>query len=249
MRFYCEQINEGKIELPPAESHHLVSVYRAGKGEEVEVFDGKGTVGWGELAEVKNKIASLNIDKVSKYRRKYKSEIVIASSVAKSDKFEEVIKKCTELGVDRIIPVIFDRTVKKPKGKKRLRRWSKLTIESAKQCERLFLPQIAPPLELEETFSQLTEQLDEPVFLFGTLGSKACRLCDVYEPARDCVVFVGPEGGFSERELKFFGERNVAGVGISDNVLRIETAAIAFAALLADLRRKPMVKFGFCQVF
>lgn len=237
MRFYCENIQEGRLELPRSESHHLISVYRGRAGTEVQIFDGKGTVGWGKLAEVKNKTAVLDIYETRTYRRKYKSKIIIASSIAKSDKFEKVIKGCTELGVDGIAAVIFDRTVKKPKGKNTIRRWNKLIIESAKQCERVFLPQIIPPVDFEEYFSHVSRELDNPLFIFGDLGQDLPCPGDVYKPDRDCVVFVGPEGGFSDREISFFRENRIAAVCINDNILRIETAATAFAALLADLRR------------
>lgn len=238
MRFYCENLKEGTIELPRSESHHLISVYRGRAGEDVEVFDGKGTVGRGKLAEVKNKTAILDIHETRIYRRKYKGKIIIASSIAKSDKFERVIKGCTELGADTIAAVVFDRTVKKPKGKNILRRWNKLIIESAKQCERVFLPQIVPPVDFEEYFSRLSRQLDNPLFVFGDLGQDLARVSDVYKPGRDCVVFVGPEGGFSNGEMVFFKDNQVPGVCINDNILRIETAATAFAVLLANLRRK-----------
>ena len=76
--------------------------------------------------------------------------IIIAVSVPKGERFDWLIEKCTELGVERICPVIFERTVRQPGNPKALDRWMNLAISAGKQCKRLFLPQIDPPTNSQD---------------------------------------------------------------------------------------------------
>jgi 16S rRNA (uracil1498-N3)-methyltransferase len=235
MRFYCEKIQQGTVELSKRESHHLISVYRKNKGEQITVFDGKGIIASAKLVDIKHKTAFINIETVHKYPKPENGRIVIAASVAKSDKFDKIITQCTELGADEIAAVVFDRTVKKPKNEKVIDRWNKLAITAAKQCERVFLPKITAPMTLKESFRKLKNRLNNPCFIYGDIASH-CGLNEIYQKNRDFVVFVGAEGGFSETELDFFKNNQICSVRINENILRIETAAGAFAALLENLK-------------
>ena len=130
-RFYCESINQPQTVLTGTEAHHIHSVLRLGSGDIVELFDGHGALAKAAVAELSSKQVMLQIKEVITHPASKRPAIIIAASVAKGERFDYLLAKCTELGVDRIIPVIFERTVKQPKNPKIVDRWHNITIAAA----------------------------------------------------------------------------------------------------------------------
>ena len=161
-----------------------------------------------------------------------KQNIAIATSIAKGERFDWLIAKCTELGVNRIIPAIFERTVKQPKNHKIIGRWNNIAISSCKQCKRLFLPAIEKPISLDEVLNDNENQL----LLIGSLDKNAQPLIKMDFQNNDIVAFVGPEGGLTDDEIKLLLDNNAKPVKLTDTVLRIDTAAVAFASILTARR-------------
>lgn len=231
-RFYCESIKGSAVELTDQEARHLFGVLRLKVEDRAELFDGKGTLAQVTIRTVSNKKISLEIDEIDKHEKKHTAEIIIAASIAKGERFDWLISKCTELGVDRIVPTIFERTVKQPKNPKILDRWKNLTIASAKQCKRLYLPQIDPPEKLADVIAEFKETK----ILYGSLDAKAVPLTNLNFENKNMVAFIGPEGGFTDEETAMLDSANAQPVSLTDTVLRIETAAVAFASILAAQR-------------
>ena len=138
---------------------------------------------------------------------------------------------------------MFERCVKQPKNPKAAERWRNIIISAAKQCKRLFLPPIDKPLPLSEAVSKLT--VDYPVsrLLVGSLDDNAKPLLETKIESKDVIAFIGPEGGLTKRENELLTAAGAAPVCITDTVLRVETAAIAFAAVLACARDKLRVGY------
>jgi len=111
-RFHCDNITEPATELSGSGAHHLSSVLRLGKGQKVELFDGKGTLATAIIEQSTAKKVILTIKKLKVFKQASRPCIIIAASIAKGKRFDWLTGKCTELGVDRIVPVIFERTVK-----------------------------------------------------------------------------------------------------------------------------------------
>jgi len=148
----------------------------------------------------------------------------VAFSWAKGDRTEWAVAKLAELGLDRLTPLVADRTVVRPDGKGAVRRDERLrriVREAAMQSRRLFLPEIAA--------SQSVDQF---------LGRTSVSGLALAEPGGDPislatpVVLIGPEGGWSPRELALVDAK----VSLGDGILRVETAALAAGALLTALR-------------
>ena len=234
-RFYCEAIAKGLVELVGSEGHHAASVCRLREGERVEVFDGAGCLAEASVKEVKHREVILQIEQMKVYRGPGR-RIVIAVSVAKGERFDWLISKCTELGVDRICPVIFQRTIKQPKNPKAVERWQRIAIEAAKQCRRLFLPQIDGPLVVQDAINTLVKDYPKARILFGSLDKEAAALAADVFGGEDVMAIVGSEGGFTEEEVALLQGRGAKPVRLADTVLRVETAALAFAAVLAAKR-------------
>ena len=178
----------------------------------------------------------LNVEKLCRQTGRQTGRVIIAASVAKGDRFDWLVSKCTELGVDRICPVLFERTVKAPRAQAAVRRYSKLAISAAKQCGRVFLPQIDPPTTLGKCLEILKKDYPAGRFLAGSCDGGAQALVRMKYTNTDVTAFVGPEGGMTENEQKILTQQGAVPVRLTGTILRIETAGVAFAAILAANR-------------
>ena len=235
-RFYCNPVNQSTTVLTDSETHHISKVLRLNRGDIVELFDGHGVLVKASVTELSSKQVTLEIKEFITHPVPDRPSIIIAASVAKGERFDWLIAKCTELGVDRIIPVIFERTVKQPKNPKIVDRWSNITIAAAKQCKRLFLPVIDLPVQLTDAVTKLASDCPGARILIGLLADEAKPLIKMEFDDRNVIAFIGPEGGFTETESDLLTGAGAQPVRITDTILRVETAAIAFASILAAAR-------------
>ena len=233
IRFYSDSITRPVSYLGGQESHHLAAVLRLQKGGKVELFDGKGSLAVGVISEANSRRVTVEIQELNVFQRPGRFQIIIASSVAKGSRFDELITKCTELGVDRITPLIFSRTVKQPKNPEISTRWGKLAVSAAKQSKNLFLPQIDNPVTLEKALNNFKTDYANPQILFGSLEQKTESLIEKMIDSPACVAIIGPEGGITQEERNLLKDCSALPVKITDSILRVETAALAFAAILA----------------
>jgi len=234
-RFYCEVINRPVAELSGAEARHLAQVLRLKAGDKVELFDGRGTAAVATIKNLSGKKVTLQVEDVKVFE-KPAQQIILAVSVAKGERFDWLIEKCTELGVNRIIPVLFERTVKQPKNPKIVERWSNIAIAAAKQCRRVFLPQIYKVVTLTEAIEILKKDYPQAQLLFGSLSENSKPVLQCSFTGKDMIAFVGPEGGLTDEEENLLRQNGAKEVRLADTVLRVETAAVAFASVLTMQR-------------
>lgn len=230
VRFYCESI-ELRTVLDPVESSHLSRVLRLSAGDPVDLFDGKGTLAQGTVDQVGKNQVTVQVTQRTYTPPRDRGAVILAVSYAKGQRFDWLVEKCTELGADHIAAVQFDRTVKLGNDKA-LQRLSKITIAAAKQCGRLWLPKLTGPAKLQPTIDTLFCEYPNCTRVYGSPTGKP--LSDVIDSPQDTntVIFIGPEGGFTDAELDAFGAMNAVPAGINSNILRVETAAVAFCAIL-----------------
>lgn len=236
-RFYCRPITKPITELTGSEARHASTVLRHKVGDRVELFDGAGTLAQAEIQTLTAHRITLAIQALQTLVRPNRCQVVIACSLAKGERFDWLISKCTELGVDRICPVRFARTVKLARGEKVTERYVKLAIVSAKQSERLFLPRIDRAESLKQSLENLTSESSETSLLYGSPNPNApSLLLQEDDVSQILIVFIGPEGGLTPEEEQLLNEHGAREVRITDTVLRIETAAVAAAAILCTRR-------------
>ena len=235
-RFYCANLKGSAAELMGPEAHHAASVKRLSAGDKVELFDGHGKLAKALITSVSRKKTQLRIEHLTTAKKRDHSRIVIAASVAKGQRFDWLIGKCTELGIDRVVPIIFDRTVKQPKNAKIVERWENLAISACKQCRSLWIPKIDPPTKLAAALEMLNKDYPKAKILFGSLTSRKNSIAKLDTADNDIIAFTGPEGGLTRQEEKFMADSGAKPLTITKNVLRAETAAIVIAAILAAKR-------------
>ncbi len=224
-------LQESEITLEGTEAHHLLHVLRAKPGDRVEVFDGAGASAAAEILEISRKSARLGLGRASEDVRANTVETVIAAAIPKGDRSRTLIEKCTELGIDRLIPLHTTySSVHLSAGK--IAKLEPIVITACKQCGRNRLMEIGPMLSWEAFLESLPE--DSALIIAHPGGPPLPEVLITLRersPAQ-IIVAIGPEGGFSDEEVASGCAAGGEIAGLGTHRLRIETAAVAAAALL-----------------
>jgi len=161
--------------------------------------------------------------------------IHIVQAIPKGPKLDFIVQKSTELGVDRITPVFSERSIvrlEKERMEVKLERWRRIALEAAQQSDRWDVPEILPPLSLSEFLTTFTKG-DLNLLLWE--GEKVRGIRDVLSKHRDAksaVILVGPEGGFSDREVEMAVVTGFTPVTLGGLILRTETAPLVILSIL-----------------
>ena len=223
-RFYSDEpLQSGSTTvLAGTEAHHALHVMRLAVGDEVTLFDGSGDEYLATVQATSRRDLTLEVGQQSAIDREAEVSITMGIALPKGDRQKVLIEKLTEVGVQRVVPLVTKRSVAAPKvnGLEKLRR---LVIESSKQCRRNRLMQIDDPLSWDDF---LKIDLPEKRLIAHPTDERF----DWSANAKDsCAVAIGPEGGFSEEEYAKAVELGWQGVSLGKRILRIETAAIGLA--------------------
>lgn len=226
-RFFIDsELKKGSsVSIEGTEHHHLVHVMRLGKGEEVELVNGRGFLGLGTIAELNKKSASIQILS-TKFQEDSTPRICLATPFMRSSKLEWIIEKGTELGVHAFLFYGAKYSEKEDFSPRQLERLHLLSIAALKQSGRLYLPAIEILPDLKNIFVQ------EALFLFGDPRSESPITSMIAGIKPSTIIFIsGPERGFSDEELSLLNAQS-KGVRLSAHILRAETAPIAAASIL-----------------
>ncbi len=207
------------IPLEGDELHHA-RVLRLRAGEPVEVFDGRGH---NFVATVEESLTTVRLGELLPSRESALA-IDLAMSVINLDKFELVLQKATELGAASITPLITDRMeVRVERFRGKTARWEKILFEAVKQCGRAVMPSLHEPMTFDAAMQRDRARI---VYDAGEIASASELLPD------RASLFIGPEGGFTPRELALAREQGASFATLGLRRLRAETAAIAALALV-----------------
>lgn len=225
-RFFVSQLEERGGDLVVSDVdviHQMKNVLRLQEGDSLVLLDGSGKE---YFAKVKIILKSESI--FSKEKIKSNTQDIHTTnlyfSIPKKDKAEWILQKCTELGVSNFFPVISDRTEKMNLKKERV---EIIIKEAAEQSEKVFLPKFHETVKLSESLKMIQGQ--ESFYL--DLGAEQINLKDLKDKM-SLNIFVGPEGGWSEKDKEIFAQHNIKAYSLGDFVLRAETASIAIVAAL-----------------
>ena len=225
--FFSESLSlnfESKLNKP--QSHYLIKVMRIKVGENFSLFNNNGE--WSAKITVISKgIAEFLV--IEKLRQKdVPKEIWLAFSPIKSNYFNFMIQKATELGVTKFIPIIFDRTIVRKINKERL---EKIIIEATEQSNRINIPTLEKPQNLKNFLSNNSKKID---LVFTDLNTTKKKLAINKESNKVLCAIVGPEGDFSENERELiFNFKGVKSININQNILRAETASISIISIIS----------------
>lgn len=234
-RFFVEpgQIIGDSITILGTDAHHITDVLRLSSGQRVIVCDGEGYEYEGKILFSSKDKVTVQVLNVRKSASESPVRIILAQGMPKkAESFEFVIQKATELGVTSLVPLTSERTVVRPKQDKlenRLSRWSRIALEAAKQSQRAKVPEVSTPLTLTQFLDTIPR---DALCLIPWEMEKATGIKEVLQWelnnrfARTVVVLIGPEGGFSPREIDEASRAGVIPVSLGPRILRTETAGI-----------------------
>ena len=268
-RIFLEDIISDNVTITGKDARHLAYSLRAKKGDRIVAVDKAGNTALIELTNFYNdsisakcvgEITKVNLETVqimneSNEAEIFKKHITLAECLPKQNKFDTVVEKATELGVDRIEPLISDRTIARPgtfRAKSKLERWARVAKEAAIQCARDTLPEIGEIRELADWLKDVSKSLGA----FHSTGKKGEKKFDgkgailifCYENERevplqkilreyklcdcdkDIILLIGPEGGFTEREVREIKSYGGISVSLGNRILKTDTAAISALA-------------------
>jgi 16S rRNA (uracil1498-N3)-methyltransferase len=238
-RLLVPTLAPGPNPLPSDQAHHARDVLRLAVGDAVELFTPAGQVAQATLTQVTPETVIAEVRQIGTAAAAF--QLTIASAIPKAARADWMIEKLSELGVARFVPLATDRSVVHPEGRNKIERWQRLAAESAKQCHRPGVMQIDPLIPLSSFLGRAPKasgsspEAPSPAWGYLSTATPCLPLPSILHPPSSLTLLVGPEGGWSDGERAAFAERHLTPVTLGTTILRVETAAIAAAAIVAAL--------------
>jgi len=227
------KVNDEVVILADEEFHHMINVFRNKVGDNINLTNGNGLIAEAEIVEISHKKAFLKIINIEN-KSTSKPELGVAFSLLKNKNDLLIIEKLTELGVKKFFPMKTDFTIKKYNDKATVK-YVKTAISAIKQCDNAFLPEFSEILSFEKAIKKIKEEGYFPIV--ASERETEIILKDVlvdFEGNKICL-FIGPEGGFSDKEFAFFDKNKFAKFKLGNHILRAETAAISSVSELVGI--------------
>jgi 16S rRNA (uracil1498-N3)-methyltransferase len=257
-RFFVDTVERGHAQIVGEQAHHLTHVLRVGPGERFEISDNR-QVFLAEVESVRTDLISFVIVEPVEIPAPVVHTTLLAS-LTKFERFEWMIEKATEVGIEQIVPVVAERSEKglDQAARKRLARWKRIVREASEQARRARLPELETPISLAEalqTGASVARGSESPMLSRDREGAvvtsyagrhtsyryvldeaSARPILSTLPRDRKAVdrvtLLVGPEGGWTDRERAALSVANWAAVSLGSNILRAETAAVAGLAII-----------------
>jgi 16S rRNA (uracil1498-N3)-methyltransferase len=234
-RFFVppEALAADEVELADqALAHQIGRVLRLGPGERVLLLDGLGVACAVELTVVERERVAGQVVGRGPAGGEPPVTLTLYLALIRPERFEWALQKAVELGVRRVVPVRFARSLPADRADARkLERWAKIVREAAEQSCRGVLPAVAEPLPLELACAEAASA-DLALLLWEGEAPHIAATLRARLPARSIALISGPEGGIAPEELTAAGERGIIPVSLGPRTLRAETAPVAAAAAI-----------------
>ena len=237
-RFFVEKIEDqnGIYLIKGPEARHILKVLRMGPGDRLILMDGQGDHFRVRIETVKRQELSVNIEGKLLPPAPSPISIIIGQAALKPKAMDMLIQKCSELGVEHVIPFVSQRTVFNSSGEhleNRGRHWLEISRNAAKQSGRPRPAEIGRPLEFNRLLEEYRGKDTLKIILWE--GEKAQDLKDLLRktlPMKDVLGLIGPEGGFADKEIVSAKASGFIPVSLGHRILRAETAGIALTAII-----------------
>lgn len=213
---------------------HISKVLRCRIGEELEICDNDNNEYICEITNIDKSQVELNIVEVVDIERESDLKIKVYQGLPKGPKMEMILQKLTEVGVDEIILVQTKRTVVKVDDKKedkKIERWERIIYEAAKQSKRGKIPKLRGVLSFKEALADMKEN-DFNIAPYENERTKSIKQAIKGVDIKNIGIFVGPEGGFEDTEIKAIEEIGGQSVSLGPRILRTETASLVASSIV-----------------
>lgn len=237
-RFFIppEQISRTEAIVSGSDAHHMKDVLRLRPGAEVVIFDGTGNDYHACIVSMGRSQVGLSIIAPISNASEPTLSLTLAQGLLKDKKMDMLVRQLTELGLTRWMPFIAQRSVPAPHAKRmasRVRRWEKISREAVKQCGRSRMVIIDPVVSFAEVLAA-SQAYDVRIVFWENFASASSVGQLRHQQPASVFLLIGPEGGFSDTEIKQAKAAGFQAMGMGPRILRAETAALA-AGVLAQL--------------
>lgn len=236
--FYSDNIDVSSLCLTAEDSLHCAKVLRHREGDEICVIDGAGTMYECRITDANPKRVRADICRENRGWNSHPYRLTMAVCPTKNnDRFEWFVEKAVEIGVDRIVPLIGERSERKVYKTERA---GKIAVSAAKQSLKAVVPEISEPVSVKEFVRSVSGGdvhkfiaycFDDPSMPRISLFSRLCSL-DSTDAVPEVVIMIGPEGDFSPAEASYALENGFVPVHLGDSRLRTETAAMVATTMV-----------------
>ena len=230
-RFFIKSIikKTKQVIIPENLRHQLINVLRLSVGDKITLFDNSGWEYITELKEIKkDNLIGFIIEK-QKNSSEPTIKITLYQPILKSDKFEFILQKGTELGVTNFVPIFCDRSIKRWNDDqiltKKYPRWKKIITEASEQCQRGIIPELNKPLDFTKAITYPYKNMSKFIALTGNKNSKLKQIPQS-NINMEIGLFTGPEGGFTKEEIELSKANSIKPISLGNRILRAETATI-----------------------
>lgn len=231
------------VDLAGAAVSYLTRVLRLAPGAPLILFDGNG----GEYAAIfesaTRERVRCRVGSFSAVERESALRITVLQGIARGDRMDTIVQKCTELGVARIVPIASERSVvrvSQEAGERKRVHWRGVAISACEQCGRNRIPDLDAPLAIDVALAGARSHARR-VMLDPEAPRTLTERASALEPDENLALLVGPEGGLSDSERALAEHAGFEPCSLGPRVLRTETAALAalsvLQALAGDFRR------------
>lgn len=233
-----DQLKDNNVSITGELLKHLRDSLRIKNGEMIYCVDEEGNKYAVRAAYTGQDLFVGEIIETTSKRKESAISIHLVQAVPKGPKLDFIIQKATELGITAITPVISDRAIvriEKDRVEDKLRRWKKIALEAAQQSNRLDVPDISPPVSFHDYMASFKKGNLNLLLYEGEKKrgiKKALRGIESINGVKTIILLIGPEGGFSHKEVETAVKSGFTTVSLGEFILRTETAPIAALSIL-----------------
>jgi 16S rRNA (uracil1498-N3)-methyltransferase len=216
-----------ELSLGSEQARYVGRVLRLRSGDALTVFDGSGDEYPATIGTITKQELNLSVGEHISRNAESPLRIRLVQGISRGERMDIVVQKATELGVQRISPVLTDFSVVKlepDRAAKRRDHWQKIAQSACEQCRRNIVPAIDAPQSLLEWFGDNAGS-DKPQLILRADARDSMPAIDM--PGSDLTILIGPEGGFSEAEVERATVAGLKAVRLGPRIMRTETAALA----------------------
>lgn len=226
--FYTPDIMSENYTLSEEESKHCIRVMRMKDGDIIHLVDGKGSFLKAEITDANSKKCSIKIvEKKSEPKRNFHLHIAIAPTKS-IERFEWFLEKAAEIGIEEITPIECSRSERTTVKTERL---EKILVSAMKQSLKAHLPKLN---EMKKFKELMKVNFQGGKFIAHCMESKKNHLKNLYTKSQNVLILIGPEGDFSEEEIKSAREKGFAEISLGNSRLRTETAGIVSCTIINE---------------
>ena len=233
-----QNIKNNTFTVQGEQFHYLINVRRFHEGDEINIFDGLGNCYKARIDCVDKKSIKGTVLS-SKTFVLPEISVCLYTAIAKGERFDWLIEKASEIGIAKIVPVIYLRSSVTDFSSNKLERYKKISVSASSQSWRGDIMSIDMPVKFFDAVEKLSNKKDtlNIVPWESEQNNDIIKLLKESKKLKNVNIFIGPEGGFDNKEIDFALKNNFKTVTLGKNILRVETAAIVSASIVTAVER------------